>query len=54
MRAATRLKMPDAIVLGTAIAYQVEAMVHADHEWEKKSRPYAATLTLIHIGDHCA
>jgi predicted nucleic acid-binding protein len=53
VRAATKLKMPDAIVLGTAIAYQVEAIVHADDEWEKKSKPYAATLTLVHIGHHC-
>lgn len=53
VRAATTLKMPDAIVLGTAIAHQVEAMVHADDEWKKKSRPYAATLTLVHLGDHC-
>lgn len=53
VRAATKLKMPDAIVVGTAIAYQVEAMVHGDDEWEKKSKPYAATLKLVHIGHHC-
>lgn len=53
VRAATKLKMPDAIVFGTAIAYQVEAVVHGDDEWDKKSKPYAATLKLIHIGRHC-
>jgi hypothetical protein len=53
VRAATKLKMPDAIVLGTAIAHQVEVIVHGDDEWEKKAKPYAATLTLVNIGDHC-
>jgi predicted nucleic acid-binding protein len=53
VRAATKVKMPDAIVFGTAVAYQVEAMVHGDDEWEKKSKPYVATLKLVHIGHHC-
>jgi predicted nucleic acid-binding protein len=53
VRAATKLKMPDAIVLGTAIAHQVEAVVHADDEWETRAKPYARTLKLIHIGHHC-
>ncbi len=55
VRAGTKLKMPDAIVLGTAIAHQVEAIVHGDDEWETKAkaRPYAKTLKLVHIGHHC-
>lgn len=53
VRAATKLKMPDAIVLGTAIAHQVEAIVHGDDAWEKKAKPYAGTLKLVYIGDHC-
>ncbi len=53
VRASTKLKMPDAIVLGTAIAHQVEAIVHGDDAWEKKAKPYAGTLKLIYIGDHC-
>lgn len=54
VRAATKLKMPDAIVLGTAIAHQVEAIVHGDDQWETKVKPYARTLRFIHIGQHCA
>jgi len=54
VRAATKLKMPDAIVLGTAIAHQVQTVVHADDEWEKKAKPYAAALTLIYLGDYCS
>lgn len=53
VRAATRLKMPDAVVLGTAIAHQVEAIVHADDEWKHKAKPYSGALKVICIGDHC-
>lgn len=53
VRAATKLKMPDAIVLGTAIAHQVEAIVHSDDAWEGKATPYARALKLIHIGHYC-
>jgi hypothetical protein len=53
VRGATKLKMPDAIVLGTAIAHQVEAIVHADDEWVTKAKPYAGVLKLIYLGDHC-
>jgi predicted nucleic acid-binding protein len=53
VRAATKLKMPDAIVLGTAIANDVQAIIHGDDEWEAKASSYARTLKLIHIGRHC-
>lgn len=53
VRGATKLKMPDAIVLGTAIAHQVEAIVHADEEWVAKAKPYAGTLGIIYLGEHC-
>ena len=53
VRGATRLKMPDAIVLGTAIAHEVEAIVHADDDWVTKAKPYAGTIKLINLGDHC-
>ena len=53
VRGASKLKMPDAIVLGTAIAHQVEAVVHGDEDWVTKARPYASTVKLIYLGDHC-
>ena len=53
VRGATKLKMPDAIVLGTAIAHQVEAIVHADEEWVTKAKPYAQALKIIYLGEHC-
>ena len=53
VRGATKLKMPDAIVLGTAIAHHVEAIVHADDAWVTKAKPYAGMLKLIYLGDHC-
>lgn len=54
VRGATMLKMPDAIVLGTAIAHQVDAIVHADEEWVRKAKPYAGTLEIISLGEHCS
>jgi predicted nucleic acid-binding protein len=53
VRAATKLKMPDAIVVGTAIAHQAEALIHGDDEWENKVRPYAKALKLVYLGQHC-
>lgn len=53
VRASTKLKMPDAIVFGTAVVHQVEAIVHGDVAWAKKAKPYAGTPKLIYIGDHC-
>ena len=53
IRGATKLKMPDAIVLGTAIAHQTEAIVHGDDEWATKAKPYATALRLVNLGDHC-
>ena len=53
IRGATKLKMPDAIVLGTAIARQVDAIVHGDDEWATKAKPYADALKLVYLGDHC-
>jgi predicted nucleic acid-binding protein len=54
IRGTTKLKMPDAIVLGTAIAHQVEAIVHGDDEWATKAKAYAAALRLVNLGDHCS
>ena len=53
VRATTDLKMPDAIVLGTAIAHQVEAVVHADRDWVTKAKAYERALKLIYLGAHC-
>ncbi len=54
IRGATKLKMPDAIVLATAIAHQVDAIVHADNAWATKAKPYADALKLVYLGDHCS
>ncbi len=53
IRGATKLKMPDAIVLATAVALEVEAIVHADAEWVTKAGPFGGTLKLIYLGAHC-
>lgn len=53
VRAVTKLKMPDAIVLATALANRLEAIVHADDEWDAKAKPYASAIRLINLGHHC-
>lgn len=50
VRVATKLKMPDAIVLGTAIAQRVDAIVHADKEWVTRTQPYASALKIVYLG----
>ncbi|MDO8562579.1 MAG: type II toxin-antitoxin system VapC family toxin, partial [Candidatus Limnocylindria bacterium] len=52
VRATTKLKMPDAIVLATAMANRIEAIVHADDEWDKKAAPYASSLKIINLDHH--
>jgi len=53
VRAVTKLKTPDAVVIGTAIAHQVQAIVHADGDWARKAKTYSKTLTFICLDDHC-
>lgn len=53
VRAATRLPMPDAIVIGTAMAHRVDALVHTDREWMRKAGRHAAAVKLVYLGDHC-
>ena len=53
VRGATKLKIGDAVVLGTAISHRVQAIVHADEEWVSKAAIYVKTIKLIYLGDHC-
>jgi len=53
VRAVTKLKLPDAIVLATALANRIEAIVHADDEWDVKARPYASAIKLVNLDHHC-
>lgn len=53
VRATTKLDLPDAIVLANAISVNCQAIVHADKEWVRRARPYATSITLIYLGDHC-
>lgn len=53
VRAVTKLKMPDAVVIGTALAHQVQAIVHADGDWASKAKNYAAAVRFICLDDHC-
>lgn len=53
VRAVTKLKLPDAIVLATALANRVEAIVHADEEWDAKAAAYASAIRLVNLNRHC-
>ena len=53
LRGATKLELPDAIVLATAIDAGCDAIVHGDREWIKRAKNYAAKLSMIYLGDHC-
>ena len=53
VRAVTRLRLPDAIVLSTALTSEVDALVHCDDEWDAKATSYARALTLVNLNAHC-
>lgn len=53
VRATTRLRLPDAIVLSTAITSAVDALVHCDDEWDIKAAAYARVLTIVNVNAHC-
>lgn len=52
VRAVTKLKMPDAIVLATALADRLDAVVHADDEWDTKAAPYANAIRMVNLNRH--
>lgn len=53
VRATTRLRLPDAIVLSTALTSEVDALVHCDDEWDAKTAAYARALTIVNLNTHC-
>jgi predicted nucleic acid-binding protein len=53
LRATTKLELPDAIVLATAIDAGCDAIVHGDREWIKRAKGYASKLRMVYLGDHC-
>lgn len=53
VRAATKLKMPDAIVLATALANRLQAVVHGDDAWDRRTASYAAAIKVINVNRHC-
>lgn len=52
VRALTRLKLPDAMVIATALASGVDALVHADDEWDAKAAPYETSIRFINLNQH--
>jgi predicted nucleic acid-binding protein len=53
VRSVTKLPLPDAIVLATAIDAESDAIVHTDRDWVSRAKVYQRTLRMIYLGDHC-
>lgn len=53
VRATTRLRLPDAVVVSTALAAGVDALVHCDDEWNAKTAAYGRALTIVNLNVHC-
>ena len=53
VRAATRLRLPDAVVVSNALTARVDALVHCDDEWDVKTAAYARSLTMVNLNAHC-
>ena len=51
IRAATRLPLPDSVVLATAIHAQCEAIVHADREWVRRTAVLQSAIRIIYLGE---
>jgi len=51
IRAATKLPLPDAVVLATAIQARCQAIVHADREWVRRTDALQSTIRIIYLGD---
>jgi predicted nucleic acid-binding protein len=51
IRAATKLPLPDSIVLATAIHAQCQAIVHADREWVRRAAGLQSVIRIIYLGD---
>ena len=51
IRAATKLPLPDSVVLATAIHAQCQAIVHADREWVRRAAGLQSVIRIIYLGD---
>ena len=53
VRAHTRLRLPDAIVISTALVAEVDALVHCDDAWDLKTASYAGRISVVNLNRHC-
>lgn len=51
VRAATKLPLPDSVVLATAIHAQCQAIVHADREWVRRAAVLQSAIRIIYLGE---
>jgi predicted nucleic acid-binding protein len=54
LRASHRLRPPDALIIGTAIACQVSHIVTNDREWARKLAPLETRIGVITLSDFSA
>lgn len=50
VRAATKLPLPDSVVLATAIHAQCQAIVHADREWVHRTAVLQSAIRIVYLG----
>jgi predicted nucleic acid-binding protein len=51
VRAATKLPLPDSVLLATAIHAQCQAIVHADREWIRRTAVLQSAIRIIYLGE---
>jgi predicted nucleic acid-binding protein len=52
VRATTRLKAPDALIVATGLLAGCEAIVHNDHAWETKLKPHFPMFRWIYLNSY--
>ena len=53
LRAATRLRLPDALIIATASVTGLEAVLHGDRDWTRRAAPHVGGLRLLDLGEYC-
>ena len=54
LRAGYRMRPPDALIVGTAIACQVGLLVTNDHAWSARLAPLEARIGVITLSEYVA
>jgi len=53
LRVATRIRLPDALIIATALVAGLDALVHGDAEWTTRVGPHVTGLRLLDLNEYC-